>query len=168
MSDGVQLRSVTEADRPFLFRVYAATREQELAGVGWSADERESFLSQQFEAQDRHYREHYPGASLCVVERAGKPIGRLYVARWPDEIRIMDIALLPEHRGQRIGSGLLSELVVEGAASGRRVTIHVEAFNPARHLYERLGFRPAGERGVYIFMEWRPHGDGNARSSDMR
>lgn len=166
MNEGLQLRPVTEADRPFLFLVYAATREDELAGVGWSAEQRESFLRQQFEAQDRHYREHYPGARLCVVERADEPIGRLYVSRWPEEIRIMDIALLPEHRGRGIGSDLLSGLLAEGAASGRRVTIHVEAFNPARRLYERLGFRPAGEHGVYIFMEWQPQGGGDAGPTD--
>lgn len=166
MGEGVQLRPVTAVDRPFLFSVYAATREEELADVGWSAEERESFLRQQFEAQDHHYRENYPGASLSVVERAGEPIGRLYVARWPAEIRIMDIALLPGHRGRRIGSGLLSELLAEGAASSRRVTIHVEAFNPARRLYERMGFRPAGERGVYVFMEWCPQGGGDARPTD--
>ena len=59
----------------------------------------------------------------------------------------MDIALLPEYRGRGIGTALLEELLVEADATGRRVTIHVERFNPARRLYERLGFVEAGDPG---------------------
>jgi predicted GNAT family acetyltransferase len=51
---------------------------------------------------------------------------------------------------------LLKELVVEADETGKKVVLYVETYNPARHLYERLGFRAEGEEGVYQLMEYRP------------
>ena len=152
----LSLREAGADDREFLYRVYASTRVEELAFVGWDAEQVESFLRMQFEAQDRFYREHYVGASFAVVECDGEPAGRLYVARWPEEIRIMDIALLPEFRGRGIGTALLSALIEEAEREGKRVSIHVERYNPARRLYARLGFREAEDRGVYLYLVLEP------------
>ena len=148
------LRPATEADRDFLLSVYASTREDELARVDWEEGAREAFLEHQFSAQDSHYRANYPGATFDVIEVDGEPAGRLYVHRGAEEIRIMDIALAPAFRGQGIGTELLRELMSEAAASARSLSIHVEMNNPARRLYERLGFEPAGEHGIYVLMRW--------------
>ena len=152
----VELRPVRDDDASFLRAVYGSTREVELAPVPWTDDQKRAFLDQQFAAQDAYYREHYDNASYDVVLFDGVGAGRLYVARWSDEIRIMDISFLPEFRGKGIGTKILEDLLAEGAASGRRVSIHVEQMNPAMKLYERLGFRAIEERGVYVFMEWAP------------
>lgn len=129
-------------------------REEELAQVAWEEGAKEAFLEHQFSAQDHHYRTNYPGANLDVIEVDGAPAGRLYVHRGPAEIRIMDIALAPPFRGRGIGTALLRDLMEEAGASGRALSIHVEVNNPARRLYERLGFVPAGEHGVYVLMRW--------------
>ena len=152
----VGLRPVRSSDREFLLAVYASTREAELALVDWSDEQKDAFVRHQFEAQTAHYLEHYTGASFKVIEVDGEPAGRLYVARWEDEIRVMDIALLPEHRGTGIGTRLLRDLLDEAEASGKKVTVHVELNNPALRLYQRLGFRPVAERGVYLLLETRP------------
>jgi ribosomal protein S18 acetylase RimI-like enzyme len=111
----------------------------------------------QFAAQHAHYQEHYAGAAFDVILCNGAPAGRLYVARWPAEIRIVDIALLPEFRNAGIGTRLLRDLLAEGAAAGKRVSIHVERFNPALRLYARLGFQVAADDGgVYLRLEWTP------------
>ena len=149
------LRPVTDADRDFLLAVYASTREEELAQVAWEEGAREAFLEQQFRAQDAHYRANYPGATLDVIEVDGERAGRLYVHRGEDDIRIMDIALAPHFRGRGIGTALLRELMYEAGSSNRSLSIHVELQNPARSLYDRLGFVPAGEHGVYVLMKWR-------------
>jgi ribosomal protein S18 acetylase RimI-like enzyme len=148
------LRPVTEADRGFLLSVYASTREDELAQVAWEEGAKEAFLEHQFSAQDQHYRANYPGAAFDVIEVDGEPAGRLYVHRGADEIRIMDIALAPPFRGRGIGTALVRELMEEAGAGERSLSIHVEMNNPARRLYERLGFVPAGEHGVYVLMRW--------------
>jgi ribosomal protein S18 acetylase RimI-like enzyme len=146
------LRRVEPSDEQFLLDVYASTRAAELALVDWSDEQKAAFVRQQFEAQSRHYRAHYPGARFDVIEADGEPAGRLYV-NWGDaDIRIMDVALLPEFRGRGIGSRLLRELLDAGRASRRSVSIHVERGNPARRLYDRLGFRAVGEHGIRVLM----------------
>ncbi len=153
-----RLRPAVEADREFLVDLYASTRADELALVDWDEATKGAFVEHQFAAQDEHYRANYPGATLDVIEVDGERAGRLYVHRGPSDIRIMDIALAPGFRGRGIGTELLGSLIAEADASGRKLSIHVEAVNPARSLYERLGFHPAGEHGIYVLME-RPPGE---------
>jgi ribosomal protein S18 acetylase RimI-like enzyme len=121
--------------------------------VPWDDSQKDAFLRAQFDAQDAWWREHYADASFDIVLVDGEPAGRLYVHRGPSEFRIVDIALLPEHRGSGIGTSLLEELASEADAAGRSLTIHVERMNPALRLYERLGFRLAEDKGVYLFLE---------------
>jgi ribosomal protein S18 acetylase RimI-like enzyme len=152
----VALRPATAGDEPFLLDVYAGTRRAELAHVAWTDDEKAAFVRMQFAAQVQHYREHYTDTSYDVILLDGQPVGRLYVARWPGEIRIVDIALLSEFCDQGIGTRLLRELQEEARVSGNPLRIHVERFNQALRLYERLGFRQIEDKGVYLFLEWRP------------
>ena len=155
MDESLSLRPITPEDDAFLAGLYAGTRAEELAVTGWSDLEKAAFCRGQFNAQTAHYTANYPGASLQVIERDGQPAGRLYVMRWEREIRIMDIALLPEHRGAGIGTRLLRELQAEAQVAGKPLTIHVERFNPAMRLYQRLGFREIEDKGVYLLMEWK-------------
>ena len=145
---------MTGADREFLLELYASTREQELAQVDWEDGVKRAFLEHQFKAQDEHYRSNYPGATLDVIEVDAQRAGRLYVHRGEEDIRIMDIAVADGFRGRGIGTELIEELIAEARASERSVSIHVEMQNPARSLYDRLGFVPVGEHGVYVLMQW--------------
>jgi ribosomal protein S18 acetylase RimI-like enzyme len=156
MDAPVTLRPVAPGDEPWLARIYASTREEELAQVAWEPGQREAFLALQFDAQRRYYREVYPEADYQLILRGGHPAGRLYVNRGAEEIRIVDIALLPEHRNAGIGTALLRGLMAEAATAGKPLTIHVERFNPALRLYARLGFRPVADRGVYLLLSWGP------------
>jgi ribosomal protein S18 acetylase RimI-like enzyme len=155
---GVQIvtRPVTPGDRDFLAATYASTRAEELSITDWSDEQKAQFCQMQFDAQDAHYCLHYPTATYLVIEAAGVPAGRLYVDRWSKEIRIMDIALLPSHRGLGIGTHLLRQLIDEATLSAKLLSIHVERHNPALNLYQRLGFRLAEDKGVYLLLEWRP------------
>jgi ribosomal protein S18 acetylase RimI-like enzyme len=136
--------------------VYASTRAEELAVVPWDDAQKDAFLRMQFDAQDAWYREAYAQASFEVILVEGAAAGRLYLHRGPSEIRIVDIALLPEHRGSGIGTSLLEALFEEADAAGKSVTIHVERMNPALRLYERLGFSVAEDKGVFLFLERLP------------
>jgi ribosomal protein S18 acetylase RimI-like enzyme len=141
-------------DEPFLERVYASTRADELAQVEWSAEQKAAFCRMQFAAQHQYYQEQYAGADFDVIELQGVPIGRLYVNRGQREIRIIDISLLPEHRGRGLGTQLLRGLQGEAREGGQVLTIHAEKFNPSLRLYQRLGFEVQEDRGVYLFMQW--------------
>ena len=126
--------------------------------LDWTEEMKAAFVRQQFEAQHAWYRDHYEGAQFDVILVDGVPAGRLYVHRRESEIRLVDITLLPEFRKGGIGTSLLRDLLAEGEAAGKPVTIHVEVFNPAMRLYERLGFHPVEERGPYRLMKWTPPG----------
>jgi RimJ/RimL family protein N-acetyltransferase len=155
----VHLRPEQESDLSFLLALYRSTREQELSLVDWSEEQKSAFVAMQFSAQREHYRREYPRARFDVIERDALPIGRLYVHERPDGIRIMDIVMTPAARNLGIGGALLREILDRGARSQRPVTIHVERFNPARRLYERLGFRSvdgASDDSVYLLLEARP------------
>ena len=150
----LRLRPLTPEDTSFLARVYASSRAEELALTSWSEEQKEIFCRRQFDAQSAYYAANYPDALFQVIERDGEPIGRLYVARWEKEIRIVDITLLPEFRGSGIGTKLLRDLQDEARGAGKSLTIHVERFNRALTLYQRLGFRQVEDKGVYLLMRW--------------
>jgi ribosomal protein S18 acetylase RimI-like enzyme len=154
-TEEVSLRPATADDRDLLLAVYAAYRAEELDQVAWAPGTREAFVEMQFAAQDHEYHRHNPHGSFDVVEVGGRPAGRLYVDRRPGDLRIVDIALLPEFRGRGVGARLLADLQRQAAAEGRVVSIHVEMHNRAASLYERLGFTVAEDLGVYRRMEWR-------------
>ncbi len=147
----VSLRPVEPADEGFLLGLYATTRADELALTNWTDGQKAAFVRHQFDAQTNHYREHYPTATFDVILVDGEPAGRLYVDRWSEETRIMDVALLPEWRGRGIGGELIQQIQTEG----RDVSVHVERFNPAQRLYERLGFEHEDAGPVYLMMRWR-------------
>lgn len=156
MPAGISLRPITDADLPFLQEVYASTRAQEMTLVNWTEAQKEAFVRMQFAAQHKYYREHYARASFDVIIKDDAQIGRLYLLRDPEEIRIIDITLLPQHCGKGTGTLLLKSILAEGTEGGKPVRIHVEKFNPALRLYERLGFKKAGDTGVYYLMECAP------------
>jgi ribosomal protein S18 acetylase RimI-like enzyme len=154
---GIHLRPITADDAELLCRIYASTRTEELSVLPWPQAQKDAFLRMQFEAQHAHYQQHYPDADFLVVMRAEEPLGRLYLRRSARELRIVDIALLPEHRGTGLGRALLGELLRVAEVEGRTVSIHVERHNRALGLYQRLGFRTVqDDGGVYLLLEWTP------------
>src|SRR5258706_5171228 len=127
---GITFRPIGADDMGFLYQVYASTREEELAVTGWSAVQKEAFLIMQFNAQHTYYQEHYPRAAFLVILRDWQPIGRLYLDRWTDQLRIIAIALLPKYRGHGTGTTILEAILAEGQRPGLPVNIHVETVDP--------------------------------------
>lgn len=117
----------------------------------WPDDAKRAFLRSQFEAQTRHYDTHYSDAEFCVLEREGRPIGRLILSWGERDAHIVDISLIPECCGQGLGTALLHAVQ---AQSPGIVSIYVERFNPALRLYQRLGFVQEEDTGVYYRMRW--------------
>jgi ribosomal protein S18 acetylase RimI-like enzyme len=156
LAQGYALRPETDADIPFLMQLYASTRADELAPIPWSAEQKQAFLTSQFQAQRRHYRGHFAQCAFDILEQNGVPAGRLYLDARPARLHIIDISLLPEWRGKGLGTAILEALMAAAQAGGRGVGILVEKFNPALRLYRRLGFTDIADREVYLEMEWLP------------
>lgn len=156
------LREEVESDRDFVDQLYATIRWDELTEVPWPDTAKRVFLRDQSRLQADHYRRNYPGAALCVVECNRAAIGRFYLHASASEYRLMDIALVPAWRCLGHGGRMLLGLMKAARAMRKQITLHVEPNNPARRLYDRLGFTLIEDRGVYHFLGWTPEGNSPA------
>lgn len=155
-SPPLRMRFECDDDLDFLRDLYRTTREDELDRADWSEEQKAWFVEHQFSAQRSQYRQHYPHAAFLVIERDDERIGRFYLHRARTELRLMEVTLVPEFRGQGLGSSLMGKLLAWSDALGLPVTLHVEPFNPAQRLYQSLGFETLEVRGVYHFMRREP------------
>jgi GNAT superfamily N-acetyltransferase len=159
LSDGgrVELRPVTDNDDQFLLSVYASTRDEELSQVQWPEGQRELFLRWQFDLQRSEYAKRFPGAAYDVILVDQKPAGRIWIGADAEQIRLLDIGLLPEFQNRGVGTGLLRRLM-DHAAAERKVLRHMVFVlnNDAHRFYERLGFNVIEDLGAYKHMERRP------------
>ena len=157
MTETVHLRPATPADEALLFAIYAASRAPELALVPWEEAQKQAFLELQFRAQQQHYRQEFGEADFLVIEDSGVPAGRLYLDRRPEELRILDVALLPAHRGRGLGSAVLRPLLEEAAALDVPVRVYVEHYQQqALAIFAHLGFEPTEDNGISVLLEWLP------------
>lgn len=154
----VSLRGATGEDYEDLVRVYASEREPELAQVTWWDDAQKlAFCRSQYDAQKLEYDARFPDAEYDVILVGGRTAGRIWIGRAEEEIRLLDIALLPEFRGQGVGAALVGALIEEARAAGKRLRHMVFVLNEgALRFYQRHGFRVFEEVGGYLHMEWRP------------
>ena len=157
----VQLRPAIAGDEEILLEIYASTRADELAMINWSETERNAFVRMQFAAQQDYYRSQYPRGDHKLILADGHPAGRLYTAENEDEIRILDITVLPHLRGAGIGTPLITGVLSRAKDAGKPVRIYVETLNPSRRLFERLGFKMIEEDGLNVLLECRPSPDRN-------
>lgn len=159
--NSLTLRRYTDSDIPFMGKLYASTRYDELAVTHFSEEQKQQFINQQFGAQLLHYTQYYNSDAFNIIELRGEAIGRFFVDFWDDQIRVVDIAIANRYRNLGIGSFLFERLFAQARQKNIPVTIHVERNNPAKGLYERLGFRAKSETNeIYLLMEWLPdHGN---------
>jgi ribosomal protein S18 acetylase RimI-like enzyme len=142
----------------FLFRLYADTRREEISSFGWPSAQQEVFLRMQFNAQQSWYGMAYPEAEHQLILVDGQPAGRILIFREAGANRLVDIALLSGFRGQGMGTQLLRDLIDNSARAGVPVRLQVLKSNPARRLYQRLGFIETGEDEMYYQMEKKASG----------
>jgi ribosomal protein S18 acetylase RimI-like enzyme len=155
VSEELVRRAATAEDDAFLRELYASTRA-DLDDLGWSPEQRTAFCDFQWRAQRRGYRSAHPDARDEIVELDGVAIGRLLVDETRDPVVVVDVALVPGARGRGHGTRLLAEVQAAARERGRRVVLHVEHADRARHLYERLGFVAVADHGLHQEMMWCP------------
>jgi ribosomal protein S18 acetylase RimI-like enzyme len=165
----LSLRPALTADEPFLYVLYASTRAAELAAWGWDEAQQKLFLDLQFRGQQQHYAA-YPNTTHWIIEEqsdaTARPIGRLLIARLSDEIRLVDIALLPDFRNRGLGAELVQSLQAEAGHDAKAIRLHVAADSPARNFYTKLGFQLIEDRGSHWFMEWCAAGSQERNHTD--
>jgi ribosomal protein S18 acetylase RimI-like enzyme len=151
----ITLRTVSAADDEFLLSVYYSTREEELAQATWEPEQKDFFVRWQFGLQRREYDSRFPQAEYDVILVDDKPAGRIWIGTDDDEIRLLDIALLPEFQNQGVGTRLLGLLIEEATRANKRLRHMVFVHNNDAHrFYERLGFSVIEDLGAYKHMEF--------------
>jgi GNAT superfamily N-acetyltransferase len=149
-------RPVCDGDLPFLFELYASTREAEMAQTPWTVEQKTAFVNMQFAAQLAGYRDSYPTADHEIFSTAEGPVGRIYWVREAERLHILDITVTPARRNEGIGSLILADLLEEADGAQKPVSIHVENFNPSCSLFARLGFQVAKEDGFMLLLKRPP------------
>jgi len=145
----VERRPTVADDREFLFRLFCSTLAPENALLMLPPAERETLLRMQFDAREKQYRAIHMLADFELLVLDGTPVGNLYVDRGDSEYVLIDISLLLKFRDQGIGSAVIGNLLVEAEARSLPVRAHVQKYNPAWQLWQRLGFERVGDNGVY-------------------
>ena|SRR6266542_3285859 len=149
----IALRPANGADTEFLFAVFAATYGAQLA----LAAAGDSLARMQFAAQDREYKTRFPAARHSIVSIDGEPAGRLLIAESDEEMRVVDVALLPRFQHRGAGTCLYSQIMSEAQAAGKPVRCSVAAGNEASlRFHRRLGFAIVDAGDMYLSLEWRP------------
>ncbi|WP_175960196.1 GNAT family N-acetyltransferase [Burkholderia pyrrocinia] len=144
MKPTIDLRPASLADLPFLQTLRRLTMTEHLQRVGAPTDD---------EAHDRRIRAHFEDA--MIVCEGADAIGLLKVTRSAGEWHVHQIQILPARQGRGIGEAVLRELLTDAARENVCVSLSVLHGNPARRLYERLGFRPASETETSASLVWR-------------
>jgi ribosomal protein S18 acetylase RimI-like enzyme len=112
------------------------------------------------------YAREYPEAKEWILLNAeGNAAGHLLLDRRAQSWRIVDLAVAQAHRGQGMGMRALHQCQRQAADAGCDLALQVAPGNPARRLYERLGFYAVREDAVTVEMVWnaaeeeQPSGD---------
>jgi len=150
------LRPVTPDDDQFLLSVYDSTRAEELAQAEWQPGQREVFLKWQFDLQRREYDARFPDAEYYLIVIDEQLAGRIWIGQDDKQIRLLDIALLPQFQNRGAGT-LLLKWLIERARAGEKPLRHMVFVlnNDAHRFYERLGFVMIEDLGAYKHMEWK-------------
>ncbi len=152
----LEFENYKQSDLPYIKKIYASTRVEELNSTNWDDKQKNQFIEHQFNAQHTHYTTHFAQAELLLIKQQNQIIGRIYLDRNGDIICLIDITLLPEFRHQKIGNKILAGLIEYAQLNQFIITLHVENQNPAYLWYLKNGFKNIEDRGVYQYLEWHP------------
>lgn len=146
-----------ELDEPFLFELYAFTRAAEIAAWGWNSEEQQTFLAMQYRFQQQSYRMQYPNNHIQLIRADGQQVGKLQTADTGHERVLVDIIIAPSFRNAGIGTKLIEWLQKEAREAGLLLRLTVKHDNPAKRLYDRLGFVIVLEDQINAQMQWTSH-----------
>lgn len=134
------LRPATKDDKDFCRDLHWRTMRAYVEAT-WGWDEMDQLA--RFEIA-------FDSSRVEIIEQDGRAIGMLVVERESDPVRIVSIEIAPEHQRRGIGSALIARIIRE--AGGRPVWLQVLKANPAKALYERLGFVVVAETPTHWQM----------------
>jgi len=148
----ITLRRAAPADEVFLQRLF---RETHTSVRDLPEPLRGALAAMQYRARALSYASAYPQSEdwiLCLDPAT--PIGRQLIAHHAGSLYLIDLAVLPEYQGQGIGTQILQGCISSAARDGLALRLTVAQGNPAKLLYQRLGFTTHAEDEVNLEMVW--------------
>ncbi len=145
LSPDLALQSATEEDLPFLLSLRKSTMTEHLRRAGAPLDDAQHLA-----------RINYRFDDAQIVWLGGRPAGLFKHYRDAVGWRIVQIQIDPAFQGQGLGRRLLAGVLDRADAEGAPVTLSVLKGNPARRLYEALGFTPVEETELEHEMRYEP------------
>ena len=143
----ISLRPATESDYDYLWWLHGATMRTYVAAI-WGWDEA---------VQRQYFEERFDPARIEIIESAGQAVGYISVERQREFIFLSAIEVAPKAQSRGIGTRLIRDLQDEAERQGIPLRLRVLQGNPARRLYERIGFAATEETETHIMMNWLPH-----------
>ncbi|NRF69646.1 GNAT family N-acetyltransferase [Aquincola sp. S2] len=152
----LQARPIAPGDDAFLRTLFADTRSAQMGATGWAASRCRAFLDQQFDFQQRQYRQRHADALFLLLLLDDAPVGRLAWCSGPARATLIDLSLAAGWRGRGLGSSVLRCLTESADQHGQTIGLQVEPGNPAYQLFRRFGFEQEPDHAVHLRMERRP------------
>jgi GNAT superfamily N-acetyltransferase len=109
-------------------------------------------LDLDIDLQTASFRERWDAAEVRIITHEGADIGWLQAATEADALFLKQLFVDTPSRGRGIGTEAMHRLLDEAATAGRAMTLGVVKSNPAKRLYERLGFRVTHEDDRKSYM----------------
>lgn len=128
---GYVIRAASPDDSAALYVLHRAAMGPYLEALYGPWDEK---------AQTAFHAAWFDAARVSVIERHGSLIGVLDCTWHADCLEVNRIAIDPQHQGQGIGTAVLADLLARADQRHLPTRLQVFDINPARRLYERLGF----------------------------
>jgi GNAT superfamily N-acetyltransferase len=136
------LRAATAADAAFIYALRVAGLK-EYVGQTWGWDET---------VEAARFQKRFDPADYQLVEVGGRDVGAVAV-EWRDmEVFLADIEIVPEWQRCGLGTAIITTILAEARQRKLPASLQVLKVNPARRLYERLGFRVVEETQTHVLM----------------
>jgi ribosomal protein S18 acetylase RimI-like enzyme len=157
LPENLGIRPAREHDTGFLENLYRASRD-DLRLIEGEDDFIEEIILMQYRAQTQGYGQTHPNAMYFIVEKLDERIGRIIVDFGHNEVRLVDITLIPAARGKGFGNVIIKALQQAAQQTRTPLTLSVHHGNPlAKRLYQSLGFRSEQSNHPMVeLMIWYP------------
>jgi len=131
-----------ESDIDFLYALHVATMKDYVDKTwGWE----DAF-------QESVFRKNYVPGKIQVLTFDGVDMGMLIIEERPDDIFLRAIEVHPAYQGKGIATQIINQIIADGIQKRKPVRLQVLKVNPAKRLYERLGFSVAEETPTHYIM----------------
>lgn len=145
----LSLRLAERSDEGLLLRIFAESHCAGFELMGLAPAALDGLVRMQYRARQFQYSAAHPQAVEYLIRGGdGSPVGSCWLDDTPGQLRVLDIAVLREHRRRGVARAVLSSLCKQAAAAGKPVRLSVWHQNvAARELYRSLGFTSAAGSG---------------------